>query len=87
MQVIEMNQSTDQTKHNNHGGNVVNMYFDGSSRKENTIRSSTPVSMPQMVTGQMNFVTMNNNNYSSNSGRISRSQTPNSDDIPLFQKK
>ncbi len=54
-----MNQSTDQAKENNHGRNVVNMYFDGSSRKENTSRSSTPVSLPQIVTGQMNFVTMN----------------------------
>jgi hypothetical protein len=76
MQVIEMNQSTDQVKENNHGRNVVNMYFDGSSRKENTSRSSTPVSMPQMVTGQMNFVTMNNNS----GRRSSRSQTPNIDD-------
>ena len=45
MQVIEMNQSTDQAKENNHGRNVVNMYFDGSSRKENTSRSSTQVEM------------------------------------------
>jgi hypothetical protein len=76
MQVIEMNQSTDPAKENNHGRSVVNMYFDGSSRKENTSRSSTPVSMPQMVTGQMNFVTMNNNS----GRRSSRSQTPNIDD-------
>ena len=71
-----MNQSTDPAKENNHGRSVVNMYFDGSSRKENTSRSSTPVSMPQMVTGQMNFVTMNNNS----GRRSSRSQTPNIDD-------
>jgi len=76
MQVIEMNQSTDQAKENNHGRNVVNMYFDGSSRKENTSRSSTPVSLPQIFTGQMNFVTMINNS----GRRSSRSQTPNIDD-------
>ena len=76
MQVIEMDQSTDPAKENNHGRSVVNMYFDGSSRKENTIRSSTPVSMPQMVTGQMNFVTMINNS----GRRSSRSQIPNIDD-------
>ena len=71
-----MNQSTDQANENNHGRNVVNMYFDGSSRKENTSRSSTPVSLPQIVTGQMNFVTMINNS----GRRSSRSQTPNIDD-------
>ena len=71
-----MNQSTDQAKENNHGRNVVNMYFDGSSRKENTSRSSTPVSLPQIFTGQMNFVTMINNS----GRRSSRSQTPNIDD-------
>jgi hypothetical protein len=76
MQVIEMNQSTDPAKENNHGRSVVNMYFDGSSRKENTSRSSTPVSLPQIVTGQMNFVTMINNS----GRRSSRSQTPNIDD-------
>jgi hypothetical protein len=67
-----MNQSTDQA----HGRNVVNMYFDGSSRKENTSRSSTPVSLPQIVTGQMNFVTMINNS----GRRSSRSQTSYIDD-------
>jgi len=71
-----MNQSTDPAKENNHGRSVVNMYFDGSSRKENTSRSSTPVSLPQIVTGQMNFVTMINNS----GRRSSRSQTPNIDD-------
>jgi hypothetical protein len=76
MQVIEMNQSTDPAKENNHGRSVVNMYFDGSSRKENTSRSSTPVSLPQIFTGQMNFVTMINNS----GRRSSRSQTPNIDD-------
>ena len=50
MQVIEMNRSTDQTKDNNHRRNVVNVYCEGSSRNENTSRSSTPVSMQQMVT-------------------------------------
>jgi len=71
-----MNQSTDPAKENNHGRSVVNMYFDGSSRKENTSRSSTPVSLPQIFTGQMNFVTMINNS----GRRSSRSQTPNIDD-------
>ncbi len=71
-----MNQSTDQAKEDNHGRCVVNMYFDGSSQKENISRSSTPVSMPQMVTGQMNYVTINNNS----GRRSSRSQTPNFDD-------
>ncbi len=71
-----MNQSTDPAKENNHGRSVVNMYFDGSSRKENTSRSSTPVSLPQIVTGQFNFVTMINNS----GRRSSRSQTPNIDD-------
>ena len=71
-----MNQSTDPAKENNDGRSVVNMYFDGSSRKENTSRSSTPVSLPQIVTGQMNFVTMINNS----GRRSSRSQTPNIDD-------
>ena len=69
-----MNQSKDPTKDNNHRRNIVNV-------------NGTPVSKQQMVTGQMTVRTMNNNNYSSNSGRISRSQTPNFDDIPLFQNK
>ena len=79
MQVIEMNQSTDQTKDNNRR-NVVNVYCERSSRNENTSRSSTPVSMQQMITGQMSVVTMNNNNSSSNSRRNSRSPSPNFDD-------
>ena len=41
----------------------------------------------QMVTGKMTVGTFNNNNYASNSGRNSRSQTPNFDDIPLHQNK
>ena len=73
MQVIEMNQSTEQIKDNNHRRNVVNVYCDRSSRNENTSRSSTPVSMQQMITGQMSVVTMNNNNSTSNSRRSSRS--------------
>ena len=80
MQVIEMNQSTEQIKDNNHRRNVVNVYCDRSSRNENTSRSSTPVSMQQMITGQMSVVTMNNNNSSSNSRRSSRSPSPNFDD-------
>ena len=48
-----MNQSTDQTKDNNHRRNVVNVYCERSSRNEN---SSTPVSMQQMITGQMTVV-------------------------------
>ena len=70
MQVIEMNQSTEQIKDNNHRRNVVNVYCERSSRNEN---SSTPVSMQQMITGQMSVVTMNNNNSTSNSRRSSRS--------------
>jgi hypothetical protein len=46
--------------------NVVNDYCERSSRINNTSRSSTPVSMQQMVTGEMTVGTMNNNNYSSN---------------------
>ena len=61
-----MNESLDQTKHDNHRCNVVNVYCDRSSRNENTSRSSTPVSMQQMVTGQMTVETMDNNNTSSN---------------------
>ena len=68
-----MNQSTEQIKDNNHRRNVVNVYCDRSSRNENTSRSSTPVSMQQMITGQMSVVTMNNNNSTSNSRRSSRS--------------
>jgi len=64
MHVIEMNQSTDQTKENNHRRNVVNVNYERSSRNENTSRSSTLVSMQQMVTGQMTVGTMNNK-YSS----------------------
>ena len=71
-----MNQSTDQTKDNKHRRNVVNVYCERSSRNENTSRSSTPVSMQQMITGQMTEGTMNNNS-SSNSRRNSRSQTRN----------
>ena len=62
MQVIEMNQSKDQTKDSKHHRNVVNVNCERSSRKENTSRSSTPVSMQHMVTGQMTVETMNNNN-------------------------
>ena len=80
MQVIEMNQSTNQTKDNNHRRNVVNVYCERSSRNENTSRSSTLVSMQQMITGQMSVVTMNNNSSSSNSRRNSRSPSPNFDD-------
>ena len=80
MQVIEMNQSTNQTKDNNHRRNVVNDYCERSSRNENTSRSSTLVSMQQMITGQMSVVTMNNNSSSSNSSRNSRSPSPNFDD-------
>ena len=53
-----MNESLDQTKHDNHRRNVVNVYCDRSSRNENTSRSSTPVSMQQMITGQMTVGTM-----------------------------
>ena len=70
----------ERTKHDNHRRNVVNVYCDRSSRNENTSRSSTPVSMQHMVTGQMTVMTMNNNNSSNNSRRNSRSQTPNFDD-------
>ena len=63
--VIEMNQSTDQTKENNHRRNVVDENYERSSRNENTSQSSTPVAMQQMVTGQMTVGTMNNNNSSS----------------------
>ena len=61
-----MNESLDQTKHDNHRRNVVNVFCDRNSRNENTSRSSTPVSMQQMVTGQMTVETMDNNNTSSN---------------------
>ena len=44
--------------------NVVNVYCERSSRNNNTSRSSTPVSMQQMVTCQMTVGTMNNNNSS-----------------------
>jgi hypothetical protein len=63
--VIEMNQSTDQTKENNHRRNVVDDNYERSSRNENTSQSSTPVAMQQMVTGQMPVGTMNNNDSSS----------------------
>ena len=54
---------TDRTKDNEVHRNVVNVYCESSSRNENTSRSSTPVCMQQMVTGEM---TMTNNNYASN---------------------
>ena len=44
--------SLDQTKHDNHRRNVVNVYCDRSGRNENTSRSSTPVSI-QQITGHM----------------------------------
>ena len=72
-----MNQSRDQTKDNNHRRNIVIVNCERSSRNENTSRSSTPVSMQQMITGQMTVGTMNNNNSSSNGRRNSRSQTRN----------
>jgi hypothetical protein len=87
MLVIEMNQSKDQTKDDNHHRNVVNVYCERSSGNENTSRSSTPVSLQYMVTGEMTVRTIINNNYASNSGRSSRSQTPNFDNISLPQNK
>ena len=51
--------------------NIVNVYCERSSRNNNTSRSSKPVSMQQMVTGEMTVGTMNNNNYSSNNYSIS----------------
>ena len=86
MQVIEMNQSKDQTKDRKHHRNVVNVYCERSSGNESTSRSSTPVSFQHMVTGEMTVGTMINNNYASYSGS-SRSQTPNFDNIPLPQNK
>ena len=61
-----MNQSIDQTKDNILQNNVVNVYCERSSRNENTSRSSTHVSMQQMVTGEMTVGTNNNFNYASN---------------------
>jgi hypothetical protein len=87
MLVIEMNQSKDQTKDNKHHRNVVNVNCERSSRKENTSRSSTPVSFQHMFTGELTVGTMINNNYASNSGRSSRSQTPNFDNISLPSNK
>ncbi len=80
MLVIEMNQSKDQTKDNKH-------HCERSSRKETTSRSSTPVSFQHMFTGELTVGTMINNNYASNSGRSSRSQTPNFDNISLPSNK
>ena len=58
-----MNQSIDQTKDNELQNNVVNVYCERSSRND---RSSTHVSMQQMVTGEMTVGTINNFNYASN---------------------
>ena len=87
MQVIEMNQSKDQTKDNKHHRNVVNVYCERSSRNENTSRSSTPFSLQHMVTGKLTVGTITNNYYASNSGSNSRSKTPNFDNISLPQNK
>jgi hypothetical protein len=68
-----MNQSKDKRNRNE------NVNCDTRNGNENTSRSSTPVSIKQMVIGQMTVVTMNNNNYARSQTENSRSQTPNFD--------
>ncbi len=50
-------------------------------------RCPPAVSFQHMFTGELTVGTMINNNYASNSGRSSRSQTPNFDNISLPQNK